>query len=169
MAPRRPRIAFFDYPFVFEDFYPAYGVDQAAFATRWASTGNHAYLAALQRGVGDVTWYVFSLAPELGRARHEVVGCRVQFLPCGRLHRWLWRTYYLHPLSWRWRHAAWGYPAFAFTGSYAASAASRPTAPAIRSLGSGAAGAEAGVAAGLQLALVGVGPRRPGQPIPSRQ
>jgi hypothetical protein len=33
----RPVIAFFDYPDVFEDFYPHYGVDQRSFATQWAS------------------------------------------------------------------------------------------------------------------------------------
>jgi hypothetical protein len=34
MHRERPLIAFFDYPDVFEDFYPHYGVDQRAFATR---------------------------------------------------------------------------------------------------------------------------------------
>ena len=72
----RPLIAFFDYPDVFEDFYPHYGVDQRSFATRWAGTGNHAFLSLLQREVGDVVWYAFSLTPELDEARHEVVGCR---------------------------------------------------------------------------------------------
>src|SRR5256885_1634320 len=64
-AARRPRIAFFDYPDVFEDFYPHLGVDQRGFATTWARTGNHAFLTLLQREVGDVTWYAFSLRPEL--------------------------------------------------------------------------------------------------------
>jgi hypothetical protein len=50
----RPLIAFFDYPDVFEDFYPHYGVDQYNFATRWAATGSHAFLSLLQHEVGDV-------------------------------------------------------------------------------------------------------------------
>ena len=35
---RRPHIAFFDYPDVFEDFYPHYGVTQEAFAKTWRNT-----------------------------------------------------------------------------------------------------------------------------------
>jgi glycosyltransferase involved in cell wall biosynthesis len=114
----RPLIAFFDYPIVFDDFYPEYGVDQRTFATRWAATGNHAFLTLLQREAGDVIWYVFALTPELDEARHELVGCRVKFFPCSRLHRWLWNIYYLHPASWRWRHWRHGYPIFALLGSY---------------------------------------------------
>ena len=97
----RPLIAFFDYPDVFEDFYPHYGVNQRSFATRWAGSGNHAFLALLQREVGDVIWYAGSLAPELGEARHEVVGCRVKFFPSSWLHRQLWRLFYLPRVAWR--------------------------------------------------------------------
>jgi glycosyltransferase involved in cell wall biosynthesis len=113
----RPRIAFFDYPDVFEDFYSHYGVRQHGFATRWAATANHAFLALIQREIGDVTWYVFSLAPQLADARHEVVGCRVKFFPSSHLHRWLWRLFYLSRWSWRWQRA---YGAFATAASYLA-------------------------------------------------
>ena len=110
-------IAFFDYPDVFEDFYTHYGVDQQSFATRWAATSNHAFLTLLQREVGDVIWYTFSLAPELSEARHEVVGCRVKMLPSSWLHRHLWRLFYLPRNAWRWRRA---YPAYATVASYVA-------------------------------------------------
>jgi glycosyltransferase involved in cell wall biosynthesis len=113
----RPLIAFFDYPDVFEDFYPHYGIDQWTFATRWAATGNHAFLALIQREIGDVVWYTFSLAPELSEARHEVVGCRVKILPSSCLHRCLWRRFYLPRTAWRWRRA---YPAYATLASYLA-------------------------------------------------
>lgn len=53
-----------------------YGVDRETFATSWAKTGNHAFAALLQRGVGNTIWYCFSLAPRLAGARHEVVQCR---------------------------------------------------------------------------------------------
>ena len=115
---RRPLIAFFDYPFVFEDFYPHYGVDQRAFATTWAGTGNHAYLTVVQREIADVIWYVFTLEPQHTESAHEVVGCRVKFVPTSRLHRWVWRTYYLHPQAWRWRRSRHIYDAFAWLGSY---------------------------------------------------
>jgi glycosyltransferase involved in cell wall biosynthesis len=114
---QRPLIAFFDYPDVFEDFYSHYGVDQKSFATCWAATGNHAFLSLLQREVGDVVWYAFSLAPELSEARHEVVGCRVRILPSSWLHRRLWRAFYLSRMAWRWRGA---YPAYAVVASYVA-------------------------------------------------
>jgi glycosyltransferase involved in cell wall biosynthesis len=114
----RPLIAFVDYPDVFEDFYPHYGLDQRTFATRWASTGNHAFLSLLQREVGDVIWYTFSVAPELAEARHEIVGCRVKILPSSWLHRCLWRAFYLPRAAWRWRRRA--YPAYATVASYVA-------------------------------------------------
>src|SRR5881397_3561392 len=110
MARDRPLIAFFDCPDVFEDFYPHCGVDQQSSATRWAATANHAFLSLLQREVGDVVWYAFSLAPRLREARHEVVGCRVRMLPSSWLHRCLWRAFYLPRPAWRWRGA---YPAYA--------------------------------------------------------
>jgi glycosyltransferase involved in cell wall biosynthesis len=121
-AGRRPRIAFFDYPDVFEDFYPHYGVDQRSFATRFAGTLNHAILALIQREVGDVTWFSFSLAPELEEARHEVVGCRVRMLRSPLPHRLLWRAFYLPRSSWRWRRA---YPLYAPLASYASLASPR--------------------------------------------
>ena len=85
----RPLIAFFNYSDLFEDFFPYYGVDQQTFATRWAATSNHTYLSLLQREVGDVVWYVFSLRPQLGEARHEVVGCQIRFLRAPILRRLL--------------------------------------------------------------------------------
>jgi glycosyltransferase involved in cell wall biosynthesis len=114
---RRPRIAFFDYPDVFEDFYPHYGVDQKAFATRWVGTGSHAFLSLLQREVGDVVWYAFSVAPQLDEARHEVIGCQVRILPSSWLHRRLWRAFYLPRLARCWRAT---YPAYAVVASYVA-------------------------------------------------
>lgn len=115
---KRPLVAFFDFPFVFDDFYPAYGVDQQAFATRWAATSNHAYLKLLQREFADVIWYVFALKPELSEARHEAVGCRVKFLASSWIYRRAWHTYYLHPQAWRWRRSQRAYAAFALLGSY---------------------------------------------------
>jgi glycosyltransferase involved in cell wall biosynthesis len=113
----RPLIAFFDYPDVFEDFYPHYGVDQRSFATEWMDTAVHGWLALVQREIGDVIWYVFSLAPELSEARHERVGCRVKFLSSSWLHRCLWRAFYLPKAAWRWRRA---YRAYAMVASYLA-------------------------------------------------
>ncbi|MSP67043.1 MAG: glycosyltransferase family 1 protein [Alphaproteobacteria bacterium] len=99
----RPLIAFFDHADIFEDFYPHYGVTQRDFATRYADTGNHAFLTVLQRAVGDVIWYEMSRAPELDEARHEMVGCRVRFLRATLAHRMLWSAFYLTPGAWRWR------------------------------------------------------------------
>jgi glycosyltransferase involved in cell wall biosynthesis len=115
----RPLIAFIDYPDVFEDFYQHYGLNQRIFATQWANTGNHAFLSQLQREVGDVVWYAFSVAPELSEARHEVVGCRVKILPSSWMHRHIWRAFYLPAAAWRWRRA---YPVYAAVASYVASA-----------------------------------------------
>jgi glycosyltransferase involved in cell wall biosynthesis len=117
MPRERPLIAFFDYPDVFEDFYPHYGVKQKDFITRWAATGNHAFLAVLQREIGDVVWYAFSLAPEEDGGRHETVGCRVRMLPSSWAHRALWRLFYLPRAAWRWRRA---YPLYATLASYVA-------------------------------------------------
>jgi glycosyltransferase involved in cell wall biosynthesis len=114
---KRPLVAFFDYPDVFEDFYPHYGVNQRTFATKWAGSGNHAFLTVLQKEVGDVIWYAFSLAPELTEARHEVTGCQVRFLSSSWLHRHLWHWFYLSRAAWRWR---WLYPAYALVASYLA-------------------------------------------------
>jgi glycosyltransferase involved in cell wall biosynthesis len=114
----RPRIAFFDHPDVFEDFYPHYHVDQRRFATEWANTGSHALVALVQREIGNVTWNEFSVAPKLREARHEVVGCTVRFFRSSWFHRLLWRVFYGPRIAWRWRGA---YPAYALLASYAAS------------------------------------------------
>ena len=47
---RRRKIAFFDHPDVFEDFYSHYGVSQKSFSTTWHNTGNHAWVKILQKG-----------------------------------------------------------------------------------------------------------------------
>jgi glycosyltransferase involved in cell wall biosynthesis len=106
----RPRIAFFDYPDVFEDFYSHYGVSQQSFATSWADTANHAWVRLIQREIGDVRWFEFSIAPKLAGAKHKSVGCDVRFLKSSRLHRVLWRLFYLPKAAWKWRR---------FYGSYA--------------------------------------------------
>jgi glycosyltransferase involved in cell wall biosynthesis len=117
MTRQRPLVAFFDYPDVFEDFYPHYGVDQHAFATRWSATGNHAFISLLQREVGDVVWYCLSLQPALSEARHQAVGCRIKFIRSGWWHRCLWRLFYNPRIAWRWRSA---YRAYATLASYLA-------------------------------------------------
>jgi glycosyltransferase involved in cell wall biosynthesis len=105
-ARRRLRIAFFDDSDVFEDFHPQSGVDPQGLATSFADTANHAILGLLQREVGDVVWYVSSIAPPaLREARHELHGIRVRFLPSPAIHRALWRAFYLPRHSWRWRRA----------------------------------------------------------------
>jgi glycosyltransferase involved in cell wall biosynthesis len=110
----RPVIAFFDYPDVFEDFYPHFGVSRQDFATRWAASGNHAFVGLLQREVGDVVWYAFSLEPETRETRHEAVGCRIKFLPSSWLHRRLWRAFYAMA---KWRQQQF-YPQYAVIASY---------------------------------------------------
>ena len=113
----RCRIGFFDYADVFEDFYTHYGVTQEAFATTWAATGNHAFVALIQREIGDVVWYETSLSPQVTSARHEGTGCRVKFLPSSFAHRLAWKAFYLPRQAWRWRGA---YRSFATFASYAA-------------------------------------------------
>jgi glycosyltransferase involved in cell wall biosynthesis len=113
----RPVIAFFDYPDVFEDFYPHYGVDQHSFATQFTDGGNHAFLELLQREIGDVVWYAFSVAPQLTEACHERIGCKVRMFPSSGLHRRLWRFFWLSPFSWRLYPI---YPLFALLASYSA-------------------------------------------------
>lgn len=103
MSAPRLRIAFFDFPDVFEDFYPHYGVTQRAFATRWNDTASHALVTLLQREIGDVTWYSLSLKPELREDHHVPSGCRVRFIRSSWLHVKLWRWFYLSRSSWRWR------------------------------------------------------------------
>ena len=98
----RPLIAFFEYHDVFENFYPEHGINQRTFATRWAGSGNHAFLSLLQQQIGDVVWYAFSVAPEFAEARHELVGCRVKLFPSSWMHRWLWHAWSYLP-KWKYR------------------------------------------------------------------
>jgi glycosyltransferase involved in cell wall biosynthesis len=114
---RRPVVAFFDFPDVFEDFYPHYGVTQRAFATSWAATGNHAFVRLIQQEIADVVWFVLSLAPDLEEARHQVTGCRMRFVRANAAHGVLWRAFWLPRFAWRWYRF---YPAFAAPASYLA-------------------------------------------------
>ena len=114
----RIKIAFLDYPDVFEDFYPHYGVDQKTFATTWHNTGNHAWLKIVQKEIGDIIWYALSLKPELKEARHEYVGCRIKFIRSSWFHRKIWKLYYLYPISWKWHQRF--YNLYATLASYTA-------------------------------------------------
>ena len=116
---RRPHIAFFDYPDVFEDFYAHYGVTQEAFAKTWRNTANHARLKIVQEEIGDVTWYALSLKPAFKETTtHEYVGCRIQFLSSSWLHRQLWKLFYSKIKSWKFRNR-W-YNTYATLASYSA-------------------------------------------------
>ena len=128
LASRRPVIALFEYPDVFEDFYSHYGIEQEAFATTWAATATHAFASLMQREVGDVVWYTLSLNPALSEARHQVTGVRVRILKSSSVHRRLWRLFYLSPHAWRWRRFS---PLFWTVASYAA-LASRGVVRAVR-------------------------------------
>ncbi len=109
----RPKIAFFGYPDIFEDFYPHYGVDQQSFARDWACTGNHAFVAVLQASIGDVIWYEHSLKPTVPESTHRVTGNRVCILPSSLPHQCLWRLFYLPRCAWRWRGLYRGYATLA--------------------------------------------------------
>lgn len=111
----RPLIAFFGHADVFEDFYPHYGVTQQHFASRFADTGNHAFLTVLQRDIGNVLWYEMSTDPQLEEAHHEVVGCRIRFLKASPAYRGLWKAFYMTPGAWRWRGL---YPKYAPLAAY---------------------------------------------------
>src|SRR3954452_24226739 len=100
---KRLKIAFFDYPDVFEDFYPHYGVTQQSFATTWHHTGTHAWLRIVQEEIGDVTWYVLSIKPKIKEGVNIYAGCQVNFLPSSWLHRKLWKWFYLSKNSFKWR------------------------------------------------------------------
>ena len=114
---RRLHIAFFDYPDVFEDFYPHYGVTQEAFAKTWHNTANHARLKIVQEEIGDVTWYAMSRKPIFKEeTTHEYVGCKVKFLPSSWLHRQLWKLFYFKIKSWKFRNR-W-YRTYATLASY---------------------------------------------------
>ena len=112
----RPRVAFFGFADVFEDFYPHLGVDRHAFATSWAATGNHAFASLIQEYGGSVTWYELSLAGPIPTQRHAL-GMKVDFLRSSLLHRALWRLYYEQTWSWRLRPAS---RPFAAASSYLA-------------------------------------------------
>jgi len=114
---RRPLVAFFGYPDVFEDFYPHYGVDQFAFASRFADTANHALVSLVQREIADVVWYEFALQPMLNEAQHKGLGFRIRLLRSSWAHRMLWRAFYLPKMAWRWRGT---YRAYATVASYLA-------------------------------------------------
>ncbi|MFC1680736.1 glycosyltransferase family 4 protein [Pseudomonadota bacterium] len=114
---KRPNIAFLDFGDVFEDFLPHYGVSQQKFATSWVGSGNHAFLTLLQRDIGDVTWHVLSLSPELAVSRHDKIGCRIEFHKSSWLHRAMWRLFYLPRNAWRWRGL---YRQYATVASYVA-------------------------------------------------
>lgn len=62
-----------------------------------------------------MTWYSFSVAPQIPRARNASVGCEVRILPSSWAHRHLWRSFYLPRPAWRWRRA---YPVYAAVASY---------------------------------------------------
>jgi len=141
---RRPVIALFEYPDVFEDFYSHYGIEQEAFATTWASTATHVFASLLQREVGDVVWYTLSLNPAISEALHRVTGVRVRILSSSSVHRRLWRAFYLSPHAWRWRrrfsHLFWtvaSYAALASPSIVRAVRADRPKVIFVQSYASG--------------------------------
>jgi glycosyltransferase involved in cell wall biosynthesis len=112
----RPHIAFLDYPDVFEDFYSHYGVDHRQFATSWEGTGAYDFLRLIQKEVGDVTWYEFSMRPEITEGLHNS-GCRVKYVRSSWSHRLWWSGYYRTSLSWRFPSA---YRAYAQVATYLA-------------------------------------------------
>lgn len=116
LSGKRLRIAFFDYPDVFEDFYTHYDVAQSDFDT-WHNTGNHSWLEIIQKDIGGVTWYITSIKPELTETVHKKVGCKLKFLSSSWLHRILWKAYYLPSFAWRWKHF---YRRYAVLASYLA-------------------------------------------------
>jgi hypothetical protein len=80
MVAERPLVALFDYPDVFEDFYVHYGVTQNEFAISWAETATHKFASLIQSAIGDVTWYEFSLSPELETGVNTETGNTVRFV-----------------------------------------------------------------------------------------
>src|SRR5438093_9373397 len=85
------------------------------FASEWAATGSHAFAATIQRHIGDVIWYEFSLEDDPIDQPHDAIGCRVKFVRSSWVHRRLWRAFYRPSMAWRWR---WAYPAYAPAASY---------------------------------------------------
>jgi glycosyltransferase involved in cell wall biosynthesis len=112
---RRPHIAFFDYPDVFEDFYTHYGVTQEAFARSWHNTANHAWLKIVQEEIGDVTWFVACIKPQLKESSHDYTGCKMKFFSSSWSHRQLWRLFYKPRSAWRWKKY---YRSYATIASY---------------------------------------------------
>ncbi|MCL6257695.1 glycosyltransferase family 4 protein [Aquiflexum sp. TKW24L] len=110
------KIAFFDFPDVFEDFYPHYGVSQENFSS-WHNTGNHGWLEIVQKNLGDVTWYVPSIKPLIQEAVHEKIRCTIKFVSSCTLHRILWKSFYLPSFAWRWQRF---YRSYALFASYLA-------------------------------------------------
>ena len=94
----RPRVVFLDYPDVFEDFYPRYGVDLDSF--RSFSTGSSSILRVIAEQVADVTWLVTTTTRRRMSFDH-VDGFQVEVVPSSLLHRVLWREFYGRPWSWR--------------------------------------------------------------------
>jgi glycosyltransferase involved in cell wall biosynthesis len=102
--PGLPRVAFFDYHDVFEDFYTHYGVTQEAFGTSWAGTACHEWVRLVEKQIGHVTWYSFSLNPRFDRVRHQATGCDVCLLRSPLAHRLLWWAFYASRFGYRLHH-----------------------------------------------------------------
>ncbi len=114
---KRLKIAFFDYPDVFEDFYPHYGVDQKSFATSWHNTGTHTWLKIIHEEIGEATWYALSIKPQITEDINEYTHVRVKFLRSSWLHRVSWKLFYNSRMSWRLKRY---YKTYAAIGSYTA-------------------------------------------------
>lgn len=120
----RLRIAFFDYPDVFEDFYTAYGISIDDFVTSWTGTGNHLFVETLQRTFADVTWYVFSVSNHAVRRTktHQRLGCGFDVFRSSVLHRFAWRQFYTKRYSWRFHRF---FRTFEYSASYTAMLSAR--------------------------------------------
>lgn len=112
----RPRIAFFDYPDLFEDFHGRYGMNQQDLVeTAQIATGHHMFVALVQERIGDVAWYMLSLDPQLKEARQVALGCRIRFCRASALYRLLRWLFWMPKVAWRWRRL---YPRYATVASY---------------------------------------------------
>jgi len=110
------KIAFFDYPDVFEDFYPHYGVSLEDFSF-WHNTANHAWLGIIQDNIGKVSWYMPCIKPKKGEVVHKKIGFTLKYLPSSFLHRLLWKSFYLPSFAWKWQRY---YRKYAVVASYLA-------------------------------------------------
>jgi glycosyltransferase involved in cell wall biosynthesis len=110
------KIAFFDFPDVFEDFYPHYKVSQQKFLS-WHNTGNHGWLEIIQKNIGNVIWYLPSIKPEIQEGVHEKINCTIRFVSSSIVHRILWKSFYLPSFAWRWQKY---YRSYALFASYLA-------------------------------------------------